>query len=691
MDKIKIYFAEFNKGKAPLHKKEDTKNNVPKSPVKPAEGKNNAEAKAEAPVKVNEKQQLEAVEPQQNHQEDNFEGVPIDRVQPDEAEPDKQDETQGTPMKEEGQTPEVANETKNNRESAPCHEGGAPCEIVENSTKNEEIRLAEEPATSTDVVCEFMSNHESAPCHDVEELGTIKESTEIEEAHQEEKEEPMPSTDAVCESMGNQESEPCHEDEPPCEPVASLEDVKHEAENGRVESEEAHHVKVDEPTCGQESVPCHESEIPCEAVEKSSKCEEVHPDKEPVPPTDVVCEFMGNQEPVLCYDSEPPCDPGAPTENEAVVDSRKVEEVHQEEEPKPSTDTVCRSMGSQESAPCESEPTLEDAKQAAVEKCVQDVEPHQEDEVAPQTEMAGESACNQESAPCHNDKVPGEVGASAECEVEGSSRNGEVHLADGLIPLTDMVCEYMGNQESAPCPNGEVVDLAEMPHETVDKHGEPPLEADVPEFDAAEHEAIEQCSKQVVESVLSSEKVCESLNSQETIPSNEHETSGEVTAPVENSVIQEVYKDEEVHQESTACQESDIPNEHVAPKAVDGTAMPQEVEPTCCTDSSPCVEPLDNQISSLQESGLPPMECHEPCECQDHIPPNGFQWITASSPLPDGAIDIRELHLPIYVGLVETSKGEIPCKYLDVTHSFYVGIDGREEAFSEGKILCLKS
>ncbi|VUZ50532.1 unnamed protein product [Hymenolepis diminuta] len=74
---------------------------------------------------------------------------------------------------------------------------------------------------------------------------------------------------------------------------------------------------------------------------------------------------------------------------------------------------------------------------------------------------------------------------------------------------------------------------------------------------------------------------------------------------------------------------------------------------------------------------------------QEGCLPRGFHWKLVSIPVPEGAIDIHELHLPIHVGLVGTCYGEIPCKYLENNRSFYAGIEGREEDFAYGKILCL--
>ncbi|EUB61448.1 hypothetical protein EGR_03738 [Echinococcus granulosus] len=82
-------------------------------------------------------------------------------------------------------------------------------------------------------------------------------------------------------------------------------------------------------------------------------------------------------------------------------------------------------------------------------------------------------------------------------------------------------------------------------------------------------------------------------------------------------------------------------------------------------------------------------EAHNSSELKVTVLPKGFHWVTTSVPLPEGAIDIHELHLPMHVGLVETGKGEIPCKYLEAKRTFYAGIDGREQDFACGKILCL--
>lgn len=74
---------------------------------------------------------------------------------------------------------------------------------------------------------------------------------------------------------------------------------------------------------------------------------------------------------------------------------------------------------------------------------------------------------------------------------------------------------------------------------------------------------------------------------------------------------------------------------------------------------------------------------------RDELLPPGLHWSPVSSPVPTNAVDIHELHLPINVGLVETPKGKVLCKYLDVNRSFYAGVDEREEAYDKGQILCV--
>ncbi|VDD77733.1 unnamed protein product [Mesocestoides corti] len=109
-------------------------------------------------------------------------------------------------------------------------------------------------------------------------------------------------------------------------------------------------------------------------------------------------------------------------------------------------------------------------------------------------------------------------------------------------------------------------------------------------------------------------------------------------------------------------------------------------------DTAPCVDlthestASDLAAPSSGESRSLPVDTSAP---EVSPLPHGLHWKPVSSPLPKGAIDIHELHLPIYVALVDTANGPTPCKYLEKTRSFYAGTDGCEKVLSDGQILCM--
>ncbi|VDK42414.1 unnamed protein product, partial [Taenia asiatica] len=149
-----------------------------------------------------------------------------------------------------------------------------------------------------------------------------------------------------------------------------------------------------------------------------------------------------------------------------------------------------------------------------------------------------------------------------------------------------------------------------------------------------------------------------------------------------------------VGQESTIFQEAEL-------LCAAAPTMMEQVEVQSFIDLSEkgvaqeFVQSTGGKPAQVNESGHPinsdekHKDLQNSLELQANVLPKGFHWATVSVPLPEGAIDIHELHLPMHVGLVETEKGKIPCKYLRTKGSFYAGIDGREEDFTNGKILCL--
>uniref|UniRef100_A0A915F063 Uncharacterized protein n=1 Tax=Echinococcus canadensis TaxID=519352 RepID=A0A915F063_9CEST len=228
-----------------------------------------------------------------------------------------------------------------------------------------------------------------------------------------------------------------------------------------------------------------------------------------------------------------------------------------------------------------------------------------------------------------------------------TATNTKIEYPCEASPTTGLIVKDMEVGESA------VLQKAESPCEA------PPTEAFV------EHEEVEESN----------------------LP-QEHELQGENVPPTEK-IVEFV-----VDQESVIPQEAESPCEAV-PTVVERDEVQKFSEPPEIGATQESVENAEGKLSQIYKSEQPVAseekhtEAHNSSELKVTVLPKGFHWVTTSVPLPEGAIDIHELHLPMHVGLVETGKGEIPCKYLETKRTFYAGIDGREQDFACGKILCL--
>nr|CDS23253.1 expressed conserved protein [Echinococcus granulosus] len=246
-------------------------------------------------------------------------------------------------------------------------------------------------------------------------------------------------------------------------------------------------------------------------------------------------------------------------------------------------------------------------------------------------------------------------------EYEGAREtapNAEIEYPCEAPPTTGLIVKDMEVGESA------VLQKAESPCEA------PPTEAESP------------CEAPPTEAFVEHEEVEESNLPQE------HELQGENVPPTEE-IVEFV-----VDQESVIPQEAESPCEAV-PTVVERDEVQKFSEPPEIGATQESVENAEGKPSQIYKSEQPfaseeeHTEAHNSSELKVTVLPKGFHWVTTSVPLPEGAIDIHELHLPMHVGLVETGKGEIPCKYLEAKRTFYAGIDGREQDFACGKILCL--
>ncbi|CDS43269.1 expressed conserved protein [Echinococcus multilocularis] len=232
-------------------------------------------------------------------------------------------------------------------------------------------------------------------------------------------------------------------------------------------------------------------------------------------------------------------------------------------------------------------------------------------------------------------------------KVEESNLPREHELQGENVPPTEEIVEFVVDQESV------VPQEAESPCEA------PPTEAFV------EHGEVGESN----------------------LP-QEHELQGENVPPTEE-IVEFV-----VDQESVIPQEAESPCE-VVPTVVERDEVQKFSEPREIGATQESVENAEGKSSQIYKPEQPVAseeehtEAHNSSELKVTVLPKGFHWVTTSVPLPEGAIDIHELHLPMHVGLVETGKGEIPCKYLETKGTFYAGIDGREQDFACGKILCL--
>ncbi|KAH9284710.1 hypothetical protein ECG_02468 [Echinococcus granulosus] len=395
----------------------------------------------------------------------------------------------------------------------------------------------------------------------------------------------------------------------------------------------------------RETAPNAEIEYPCEAP----------------PTTGLIVKDMEVGESAVLQKAESPCE-APPTEafveHEEVEESNLPQEHELQGENVPPTEEIVEFVVDQESvipqeaeSPCEAPPTEAFVEHEEVEESNLPQEHELQGENVPPTEEIVEFVVDQESvipqeaeSPC--EAPPTEAFVEHE-EVEESNLPQEHELQGENVPPTEEIVEFVVDQESV------IPQEAESPCEA------PPTEPFV------EHEEVEESN----------------------LP-QEHELQGENVPPTEE-IVEFV-----VDQESVIPQEAESPCEAV-PTVVERDEVQKFSEPPEIGATQESVENAEGKPSQIYKSEQPfaseeeHTEAHNSSELKVTVLPKGFHWVTTSVPLPEGAIDIHELHLPMHVGLVETGKGEIPCKYLEAKRTFYAGIDGREQDFACGKILCL--
>nr|CDS33751.1 expressed conserved protein [Hymenolepis microstoma] len=254
---------------------------------------------------------------------------------------------------------------------------------------------------------------------------------------------------------------------------------------------------------------------------------------------------------------------------------------------------------------------------------------------------------------------------------------------ESVIPhIHEPVCEI--NQQSEKIPEDNVVLEPDVPQVTEE------LCESVPHPEITTESADTQKSSVFMEHIQEHETDLHQETDQHTVEEKPHEEDYEHEQQIDSSFTEPSYAEEmqsqECHEENQLKYheyENQIDSNNIEPElSYSEESRPQEHHEQQCESSV-----LEPEHVHVEEITLTKIE--EPEIEQEGCLPRGFHWKLVSTPLPEGAIDIHELHLPIHVGLVETCHGEIPCKYLENNRSFYAGIEGREEDFAYGKILCL--
>ncbi|VDO05481.1 unnamed protein product [Rodentolepis nana] len=279
------------------------------------------------------------------------------------------------------------------------------------------------------------------------------------------------------------------------------------------------------------------------------------------------------------------------------------------------------------------------------------------------------------------DNVGGLNENEAHYEVGTTAENHEVD--ESVIPHSDEpICEIAQQSEKISEHNGLLEpDIPQVTEVLCESVPQPELEIE---------SADTQKSSVVMEHIQEDEPGVQQETDQYIVEEKPHEENHEHEQQI-NSSFTEPSSTEVIQYEEH--QEEKQPEYHEYEQQIDSNctepelnhaegSQPQEHHEQQCESS--VLEPEHDHV----EENVPP-KIEEPEIEQEGCLPRGFHWKLVSTPVPEGAIDIHELHLPIHVGLVETCHGEIPCKYVENNRSFYAGIEGREEDFAYGKILCL--
>ncbi|KAL5109478.1 hypothetical protein TcWFU_009638 [Taenia crassiceps] len=662
---------KFNKGKAPLSKKEEAKNDVSHKTLKPTEINNHAKGKADTSTKI--EQQAEVA---QQRQEEETKAQNVNKKTFEQVA-----EVHQSAKSAANELVTSPNATEHIREVNESH----GCETASSETIMMEHEEARETATTQEA---------DSPCDIFPAKATVELQCEG-----------VPSTERMAEFGENQKPTAPQETEPPRNALPAEVTVKHEKEfqsGSASPMEEATGFATDhgydiskEVETFTEGIVGHGEELQCESIS----------------PTEEMVEFVVNQESTVSQEAGPPhdtsptedtmahgeelqCESVPPTEEmvEFVVNQEST--VSQEAGPPHDTSPTEDTMAHGEELQCESVPPTEEMVEFVVNQestvsqeagpphdtsPTEDTMAHGEElqcESVPPTEEMVEFVVNQESTVSQEAGPPHDTSPT-----EDTMAHGEELQCESVPPTEEMV-EFVVNQEST------VSQEAGPPHDTS------------PTEDTMAHGEELQC-----ESVPPTEEMVEFVVNQESTVSQEagppHDTSPteDTMAHGEELQCESVPPTEEmvefvVNQESTVSQEAELPRETVPTMTeyfeVQGfIGLPEK------GFAQESVHNMGEKSAQVNESGHPTnieeehKNVQNSSELQASVLPEGFHWETVSVQLPEGAIDIHELHLPMHVGLVETEKGEIPCKYLKTKGSFYAGIDGREEDFVNGKILCL--